>query len=144
VALEPETDDAEQSFLPDTVDPKGVVPDIDEPCYYSEVDRALFHVYEPKIYEPVVEKEELPPPQDTIAYTVTITSCPGTYAPAESEVTDPGPDTIYEATAVVKETVCSATETALAARKLKASNGENSRNLVDEIATATETDGFVM
>ena len=51
------------------------------------------------------------PHQDTIAYTVIITTCPLEAQAPESEVTDPGVD-VYEVTAMTKEFVCNATDTA--------------------------------
>ncbi len=97
------------------VDPAVLVPDVDEPMYYSEVDTALLSLFEPQIYEPV--NETVRPGEGTTAYTVTITSCPGTYDPPASEVTDPGAD-LYEASAICKNNVCNTTDTTATARRL--------------------------
>ena len=57
------------------------------------------------------DSEEDLPHQDTIAYTVIITTCPLEAQAPESEVTDAGVD-VYEATAITKQFVCNATDTA--------------------------------
>ncbi len=102
-------------------DPAVLVPDVEEPVYYSPVDNTLLEQYEPQVYEPVVPivnettgevyYPESTAPENTTAYAVTITSCPEVYyeAPA-SEITDPGAD-IYEASAIIKSEVCDATGT---------------------------------
>ncbi len=97
------------------VDPVLLNPDVDSPDYYTNVDAALLDVYEPKTYEPVNTTER---PKDTTAYSVVITSCPETYNPPESEVTDPGTD-IFEASAMLKQAVCNVTETAVYERRMK-------------------------
>ena len=114
------------------VDPSILVPDINEPMYYSEVDTTLLGLFEPQVYEPVNETNR---PEGTTAYTVTITSCPGTYNPPASEVSDPGAD-IYEASAICKNNVCNNTDdTITTARR----NLQGQRDL--ELATApSETD----
>ncbi len=123
------TDDQVEEPIENITNPEGevsdttvLVPDDDEPEYYSPVDRTLLDQYEPKVYEPVVPivnettgdvlyYPESTAPENTTAYAVTITSCPEVYyeAPA-TEITDPGPD-IYEASAIIKSEVCDATGT---------------------------------
>ncbi len=101
-------------------DPSALVPDVEEPQYYSEVDTTLLGLYEPQVYEPVVETtdpvtgEVIEPvtntPENTTAYIVTITSCPEIYYDApNSEISDPAGD-IYEASAIIKHEVCDSYE----------------------------------
>lgn len=97
------------------VEPLLLNPDADEPQYYSNVETALFDVFEPATYEPVETTER---PEDTTAYSVVITSCPETYNPPESEVTDPGAE-IFEASAMLKQSVCDVTDTATTERRMQ-------------------------
>eukprot|EP00551_Chaetoceros_affinis_P007592 CAMPEP_0203662284 /NCGR_PEP_ID=MMETSP0090-20130426/301_1 /ASSEMBLY_ACC=CAM_ASM_001088 /TAXON_ID=426623 /ORGANISM="Chaetoceros affinis, Strain CCMP159" /LENGTH=773 /DNA_ID=CAMNT_0050525047 /DNA_START=39 /DNA_END=2360 /DNA_ORIENTATION=+ len=115
------------------VDPTVLVPDVNEPMYYSEVDTTLLGLFEPAIYEPVNETANRP--EGTTAFTVTITSCPETYDAPSSEVTDPGGD-IYEASCLLKNQACFATEdtTTAGTRRLK-----RQRDLME-----TTTDNFTM
>lgn len=105
VAVIPE---AELDSTTDTefVDPVAIVPDVYAPKYYDVVDTTLLDSYEPTVYEPTNTTNR----QETeVAYTVTILSCPNTYSPPESEVTNPGSD-IYEASAIIKYNSCSSSE----------------------------------
>lgn len=90
----------------ENLDPTALVPDV-EVTTVDPVDTSLMESYEPKVYEPIEATGE-PAPIDTVAYTVVITSCPNTYEPPNSEVTDPGTE-LYEACAMIKNGVCNAT-----------------------------------
>lgn len=132
VTVPQETDD-----IALVIDPIVLVPDADEPVYYDPVDTVLLDTFTPQTYPPVPESEKLPA-ENTTAYAVVITSCPEMYTPPETEVTDPGTENIYEATALVKHSVCNATETTAIVRRLR-------RQLITEdTMTVTASDDYTM
>lgn len=131
-------------------DPAVLVPDVEEPAYYTEVDTTLLNLYEPQVYEPIETTREVEvvdnttgevtvveepievetnTPENTTAYVVTITTCPEIYyEEITTEITDPGADNIYEASAIIKHEVCDSYETAAA----------GTRNLQDGTVTGSE------
>lgn len=120
------------SIVVGEIDPSLLAPkDSSDSTYDSTVNNALLNTYTTQTYDPV---DTTLRPEGTTAYAVTITSCPEFYEPAEPDVTDPGAE-LYEASAMIKESVCSAVEaTAIARRKLR-----NLRGLETTDTTGQET-----
>lgn len=117
----------------ENVDPNVLVPDVDEPLYYTNVDTALLDAFVPKEYDPVSETSR---PTDTTAFAVSLISCPDTYTPESSDVTDPGAY-LYEASAICKSGVCNIFETA------ETSTTER-RQLQEEGSTTVSGGGYTM
>ena len=105
--------DAELQGTTEEIDPLILNPDGNGTSVITSVDTNLLDMYQPKSYEPVSNTTR---PKGTTAYTVVITSCPDTYSPPGSEVTDPGSD-IFEASAMLKEFVCQLTESTVTERR---------------------------
>lgn len=123
----------EMSIVGGFIDPSLLAPkDSSDSTYYSPVNTAILNTYTTQIYDPV---DTTIRPEGTTAYAVTITSCPEFYEPAEPDVTDPGAE-LYEASAMIKESVCSVVEvTAIARRKAL----RNLRGLQTTDTTGQET-----
>lgn len=103
--------------------------------YYTPVTTGVLVTYQPGTYDAVGTTRR---PENTTAYVVVITGCPEWYKPTQPDVTDPGPE-LYEASALIKQNVCSAAEeTAVRRRKLRSDNS-NLRGLQTEDVTPQET-----
>ena len=105
-----------EGFNPDLVggevDPTILAPD-SETNVQRNVDSSVLGLFEPRVYEPVAETNR---PANTTAYAVVIECCPEKYEAMLSGTTDPGAD-IFEASAMIKQSVCNATETAAEERR---------------------------
>ena len=106
-----------EGFNPDViggeVDPTILAPDSEMGAVQRSVDTSVLSLFEPRVYEPVAETNR---PKDTTAYAVVIECCPEKYEALLSGTTDPGAD-IFEASAMMKQSVCNATETAAEERR---------------------------
>jgi len=114
----------------DEVNPVDITPDINDPVPQTNiVNSAVLDAFPSTTdYEAV---DTTTRPSDTVAYVLTLTSCPGTYEPLVSEVTDPKED-FFEATAMIKQSVCKITELE-ATSEIRKRNLRNRARVTEEV-----------
>ncbi len=125
------------------VDPVILAPDYETSS--DNVDEAsLLGLFEPRVYSPV---DETTRPANTTAYAVVIECCPEKYDTILKGTTDPGSD-IFEASAMLKQGVCNATETAAIERRKRRREQElvsmEDIDKLDAYAFAMDPDSYTM